>query len=185
MSSHHFVKEGQEPVLLILSIAPSSFEQAQTLLEWSPGIFVADTALETVLKWNIKIDGVMVPQSQKQKWTEVLKGQYPLAVVEHADGLLLQGLTQLILTSNHNLQLVDDEEVLSLQDLETITSASITVLRHGIRWSLIRAEKWSKWLPAGSTIQLVCGSNLSTQIMSSDGPYSVQLPPPFWVGEAV
>ncbi len=43
MSSHHFVKEGQEPALFILDNIP--FHYAESLLEWVPLVMVADRAL--------------------------------------------------------------------------------------------------------------------------------------------
>ena len=57
MSSHHFVKEGQEPALFILDNIP--FQYAESLLEWVPLVMVADRALENVLHWGIKIDVVL------------------------------------------------------------------------------------------------------------------------------
>jgi hypothetical protein len=95
MSSHHFVKEGQEPTLVIISLASASFEYIQTLLEWSPKVFVADHALSSVLRWNIKIDGVMIQPLEVQKWRQELRDQEPLQWVEYPDGSMLDALAAL------------------------------------------------------------------------------------------
>ncbi len=59
MSSHHFVKEKQEPALLILS--DSSFEKdiLEQLLEWSPIVIVEDKCLMQLNHEPIKIDYVL------------------------------------------------------------------------------------------------------------------------------
>lgn len=59
MSSHHFVKEKQEPALLILS--DSSFEKniLEQLLEWSPIVIVEDKCLMHLNHEPIKIDYVL------------------------------------------------------------------------------------------------------------------------------
>lgn len=59
MSSHHFVKEKQEPALLILS--DSSFDKniLEQLLEWSPIVIVEDKCLMMLNHEPIKIDYVL------------------------------------------------------------------------------------------------------------------------------
>ncbi|MFN4083679.1 MAG: thiamine diphosphokinase [Bacteroidia bacterium] len=56
MSSHHIVKDNQEPALIIANGQACSFELMQQLLEWSPVVMVLDGALERVLNCGIKID---------------------------------------------------------------------------------------------------------------------------------
>ena len=56
MSSHHFVKEDQEPALIIADASAVSFEKIQELLEWSPTVIVMESSLEMVLSWGIKMD---------------------------------------------------------------------------------------------------------------------------------
>ena len=46
MSSHHFVKEQQEPAVFILEVEGISFETVAPLLEWSPTLLVAQEAVE-------------------------------------------------------------------------------------------------------------------------------------------
>ncbi|MFM8851361.1 MAG: hypothetical protein ACKOE5_13325 [Cytophagales bacterium] len=183
MSSHHFVKEGQEPTLIILSILPASFEHVQSLLEWSPKVLVADSSLETVLHWGIKIDGVIVQQSQRHRWQQELKDQEPLHWMEYPNGSLRGTLTALSSLNNQKLQIVDDEEILPLPDLQTLACDAIAVIRHSLRWSLIRGGKWTKWVPAGTILLVVYDGNTSEQMVPHDGNHTIILPSPFWVGE--
>ncbi len=56
MSSHHIVKEKQEPALFIQDLGKFDLEFLGQLLEWSPSVFVGDAAYELVSSLGIKID---------------------------------------------------------------------------------------------------------------------------------
>ena len=81
MSSHHIVRDDQEPALIIANGASCSFELLGQLLEWSPLVVVLDNAIERVLQLDIKVDvllgdfdGEFNPEIYKEK-------QYPLEIV--------------------------------------------------------------------------------------------------------
>jgi thiamine pyrophosphokinase len=81
MSSHHIVRDDQEPALIIANGASCSFELLGQLLEWSPIVIVLDNAIERVLQLDIKIDvllgdfdGDFDPEIYKEK-------QFPLEIV--------------------------------------------------------------------------------------------------------
>lgn len=59
MSSHHIVREKQEPALLIISLARFDSEHLGQLLEWSPTVFASDKVYEQADHLGIKIDGVI------------------------------------------------------------------------------------------------------------------------------
>jgi thiamine pyrophosphokinase len=56
MSSHHIVREKQEPALIIANGESCSMELVGQLLEWTPTVIVLDGALERVLDLGIKVD---------------------------------------------------------------------------------------------------------------------------------
>ena len=56
MSSHHIVRDDQEPALIIANGASCNNELLGQLLEWSPLIIVLDSAIERVIELNIKVD---------------------------------------------------------------------------------------------------------------------------------
>ena len=81
MSSHHIVRDDQEPALIIANGASCSFELLGQLLEWSPIVVVLDNAIDRVLQLDIKVDvllgdfdGDFDPEIYKEK-------QYPLEIV--------------------------------------------------------------------------------------------------------
>ncbi|MBL7900865.1 MAG: thiamine diphosphokinase [Bacteroidia bacterium] len=59
MSSHHFVRDGQEPALIIANGEACSMDLLGQLLEWNPYVLVLDGALSRVLDLQIRIDAVL------------------------------------------------------------------------------------------------------------------------------
>lgn len=59
MSSHHIIREDQEPALIIANGQPCSYELMGQLLEWSPLVLVLDSALPKVIDLGIKVDVVL------------------------------------------------------------------------------------------------------------------------------
>lgn len=59
MSSHHVVRDQQEPALVIADLGNSSYESVKSLLEWSPTILVLNACLKEVIDWGINIDWVI------------------------------------------------------------------------------------------------------------------------------
>jgi thiamine pyrophosphokinase len=59
MSSHHIVREKQEPALLIMDLEGFLTENLGQLLEWSPTVIVAEDMYDHTESLGIKIDGVI------------------------------------------------------------------------------------------------------------------------------
>lgn len=59
MSSHHIVRQNQEPALIIANGQACDYELLGQLLEWSPFIVVLDGALSRVLDLGIHFDVVL------------------------------------------------------------------------------------------------------------------------------
>lgn len=85
MSSHHIVRDDQEPALIIANGAACNPELLGQLLEWSPLVIVLDSAIERVIELGIKVDvllgdfdGDFDPEYYKEK-------QYPLEIVYTPD----------------------------------------------------------------------------------------------------
>ncbi|SFH08795.1 thiamine pyrophosphokinase [Pedobacter insulae] len=66
MSSHHIVREKQEPALYIHYLGNFSEENLGQLLEWSPTVLVAASEYEKALSLGIKIDVVIGIDDQIQ-----------------------------------------------------------------------------------------------------------------------
>lgn len=85
MSSHHIVRDDQEPALIIANGESCSQSLMQQLLEWSPLVIVLDSAIERVIQLNIKVD-VLLGDFDRGFDTDYYKGlQYPIEIVHTPD----------------------------------------------------------------------------------------------------
>ena len=64
MSSHHIVREKQEPALLIRSLDGFSTEHLGQLLEWSPTVLVTENVYEQADSMGIKVDALITNNEQ-------------------------------------------------------------------------------------------------------------------------
>ncbi|MEB0250004.1 thiamine pyrophosphokinase, partial [Mucilaginibacter sp. 5B2] len=65
MSSHHIVREKQEPALLLLSLDNFSEELLGQLLEWSPTVIATPLIAEQMNSYEIKIDIIVADEIDK------------------------------------------------------------------------------------------------------------------------
>lgn len=85
MSSHHIVRDDQEPALIIANGAACSEELLGQLLEWSPLVIVLDSAIERVKDLNIKVDVLLGDFDRGFDPHEFIKSQYPIEIVHTPD----------------------------------------------------------------------------------------------------
>ncbi|HLO73011.1 MAG TPA: thiamine diphosphokinase [Flavobacterium sp.] len=81
MSSHHIVRDDQEPALIIANGASCSEELMGQLLEWSPLVIVLDSAIERVFELGIKVDVLLGDFDRGFNPEYYLEQQYPLTIV--------------------------------------------------------------------------------------------------------
>ena len=81
MSSHHIVRDDQEPALIIANGASCSQELMGQLLEWSPLVIVLDSAIERVFELGIKVDVLLGDFDRGFNPEYYLEKQYPLEIV--------------------------------------------------------------------------------------------------------
>jgi hypothetical protein len=194
MSSHHFVKEGQEPALLIMSNV--SMERTQPLLEWSPLILVAAEALEKVLSWGIRVDAVVLSHHDEQYVRQRLSEfqAVDLILITNNDDLLpaCVGFATRRLHSELNILCHHLEEVLSYMRHTDVMR--MTVLADDYRW--IFARSYRKWVSAGTLFKIDAGDNepevrvsglvwrAESMMAEKDGFICVSSPNPLWIGES-
>jgi hypothetical protein len=194
MSSHYFVKEGQEPALMIFDAMP--FSAASDLLAWAPLVVVSDRALESVLSWGIKID-VVLDFSEPKEQTELLDAQQPLQILrasDHASGLK-EVFQYLHSVNNPAVTILTNDPVGIISSIDGHTKVEVTIQSGTIRWSRI-ARDFQKWLPAGSQFHLLQVSGRlppvhgaiednGVFVTSDDGIVHISPAQPVWMGELI
>lgn len=85
MSSHHIVRNDQEPALIIANGASCNPELLGQLLEWSPLVIVLDSAIERVIQLDIKVD-VLLGDFDRSFNPEIYQTtQYPIEIIHTPD----------------------------------------------------------------------------------------------------
>jgi thiamine pyrophosphokinase len=85
MSSHHIIRDAQEPALIIANGEACSFELMGELLEWSPLVIVLDSAINRVLELGIKVDVLLGDFDRDFDAEKIRQEQYPIEIVHTPD----------------------------------------------------------------------------------------------------
>lgn len=160
MSSHHIVRDEQEPALLLWQAGQLSFEQAGQLLEWSPRVVVHQPALEEALAWGIKLDAICTTPDAMASAMAAVEHQQPVNVLSLPEQDALQAVIQWLRDRHQaSLYLVADaaaDYFLLLRQLEPLQPlAQIQVIGQGWRYSYFKSELVQKWLPRGSSLRVI------------------------------
>ena len=85
MSSHHIVRDDQEPALIIANGASCNPELLGQLLEWSPLVIVLDSAIERVMELDIKVDVLLGDFDRGFEPEKYQTSQYPIEIIHTPD----------------------------------------------------------------------------------------------------
>ncbi len=85
MSSHHIVRDDQEPALIIANGEPCHTELLGQLLEWSPFVIVLDAAIQRVMTLNIKVDVLLGDFDRDFDVAYYQKNQHPIEIIQIID----------------------------------------------------------------------------------------------------
>ena len=185
MSSHHFVKEDQEPALIIADASAVSFEKIQELLEWSPTVIVMESSLEMVLSWGIKMDVAIVKTESITRWTSILNDQMPVKLLTYSkEDALLTAFHFILAKKQYTANLVSDlNQPLSVFLASINNRLSVVVFSKQIRWSFLSSGKFEKWLPEKSSIKIFNPDEENKIIQTQqEGIFTIKRPAPFWIG---
>jgi hypothetical protein len=196
MSSHHFVKEGQEPALVVAE--PIDFELVASLLEWAPFVVVLEPALDVVLPWGIKVDAIIAEPSSVNRLIKETLHQSPIKVISTNNAPLIDTALNVLIAArqtNVHVCLNDPDPYFeyaecfkNLLDISFITTLS--------KWSFITSGKLNKWLPGNrnltirSKTPLVLTSGEAVIVGDvitalQDSVIEIRSDGPFWVNESL
>jgi hypothetical protein len=167
MSSHHFVKEGQEPALFVLDALP--FAVAAPLLEWAPLVLVAESALDQVQEWGIKIDIVLATPGQAQRATQIVSEQAPVTITELLTGesFLTKGLSELEGLGQAAVNILAASNDVFDEVAKFCPRLQMCILQEHLKWSAIPSGRFEKWYPAGVNLQV--RKSVPSQVLDLQG----------------
>ncbi len=145
MSSHHVVREKQEPALLILELDDFDEEQLGQLLEWSPTVLADTNAGEKLYSLGIKFDVLLTA-------AEPVFLQENLRIVPAGDDALKAGLQFLITEKYPAVNIIAGKN--SIPDLLAFADQLTLVIFCQNQKIYPVSSGFSKWKMAGETIYI-------------------------------
>lgn len=164
MSSHHIVRDDQEPALIIANGAPCSKELMGQLLEWSPLVIVLDSAIDRVIELGIKVDVLLGDFDRGFDPNKYLEMQYPLEIVYTPDQDKTDLEKAFDYLVNRKIPAVNVIWATGKRADHTITNiTNIVRLRDKLKIVLLDdhskifllPNKFEKWYPSGTPLSLI------------------------------
>lgn len=164
MSSHHIVRDDQEPALIIANGAACSKELLGQLLEWSPLVVVLDSAIERVIELGIKVD-VLLGDFDRGFDPEYYRNiQYPLEIVHTPDQDktdLEKAIDYLIERKFPAVNVIwatgrrADHTITNITNIVRYRDLIKIVVLDDHSKIFLLPQKFEKWYPAGTPLSLI------------------------------
>jgi len=147
MSSHHIVRENQEPALLILSLEELEDDILHQLLEWSPTLITLAENYEILHSRGIKVDVLLC----KGGLVADLPVEENRLVIPYEKSYWSNLFTYLIANKNNSLTILGESQI--ADHLKPwLADFSLTIIDRDFKFVLVK--KYEKWLPENTILSL-------------------------------
>ena len=147
MSSHHVVREKQEPALLVLGLDNFDDELLGQLLEWSPTVITTAETAEKLNSYGIKIDWIITDSVNEVEQSDVK------LMAANSNNLADAALKYLTAYEYPSVNIVTDE--LDLNDYSPYADRINLVIFNDNKKIFPVTPGFSKWKPAGDLIEIL------------------------------
>jgi thiamine pyrophosphokinase len=182
MSSHHIVREKQEPALLVLGMNNFEEELLGQLLEWSPTVITTPDTAEKLNSIGIKVDWIITNDA------EVIQQSDVKLIPATNNSPAVAAMKFLTANSYPAVNVIADE--LDLGDFLPYADKINLVIFNAQQKIYPVTSGFSKWKPAGEQIDILTQANTlkysglentgdSHYKTTSDGFFSLQFNQPF------
>lgn len=164
MSSHHIVRDDQEPALIIANGDACSAELLGQLLEWSPLVVVLDSAMERVLELGIKVDVLLGDFDRGFDANYYKEQQYPLEIVHtpNQDKTDLEKAFDYLIEKGHRAANViwatgkrADHTITNLTNIVAYRNLLKVVLLDDHSKVFLLQNQFEKWYTANTILSLI------------------------------
>lgn len=147
MSSHHIVREKQEPALLILGLDSFSDELLGQLLEWSPTVIVTPQTAEKIHAYGIKIDWIITNNTNSHLQSDI-------KLMPAGNDTETEAAIKYLITHGYSAVNIITDHVQLKDFLFYIDKINMVIYYRNQKIYPVNSG-FSKWKPAGETIQLI------------------------------
>jgi len=147
MSSHHVIREKQEPALLVLGLDNFPDEMLGQLLEWSPTVITTPQTAEKLVAYGIKIDWIITNQG-----AEILQSDVKLMPCRNGN-LIDAALSYLADNGFPAVNIITDE--LNINDYTNFAGRINLVIFNDQHKIYPVVPGFSKWKPVAELIRIL------------------------------
>lgn len=182
MSSHHIVREKQEPALLVLSLTDFSDELLGQLLEWSPTVITTSDVAEHLAAYEIKVDIIIADKAPADVQSDV-------KVIPQHDLPPVSAAMRFLADNGYPAVNVITRDV-ALSDFKLYVN-QINIVIYSVKQKIYPVTSgFSKWKPANENVGILSVySDLETNgllretgdvfVTTADGFFSLKFAEPF------
>jgi len=154
MSSHHFVREKQEPALLILADRPIPLALMEELLEWCPMIMIDDRCLYLLNHQPIKLDYVLQCSLNTDDLLAMISFQEQVNTIDVRGKLnIAKDAVDVLVAKGHDAISILGMDEQEFKRLASEQSAEILIAYYHDRKVFSLDHEFSKWKSAGAVFQ--------------------------------
>jgi thiamine pyrophosphokinase len=165
MSSHHIIRDEQEPALILADLDAFPFDLLGQLLEWAPYTICGEAALDQALKYGINLDVVVSPRQD----LDVLLGHFPsVQTFDFEDAWIEESMRHLIQREHKAVNVVTGDP---FRDIALMYKLSkwilVDVITPAAKYVHVNKE-FKKWMPLGAELINIESKNL----VINDAPFT-------------
>lgn len=145
MSSHHFVRDKQEPALIVANGASCSDTLLHQLLEWNPYVLVLDQAIHRFMEKGLKADALLGDFDRNLDFESIRQRQHPIEIIHTPDQEktdLEKGIEHLIRNGHSSANIVWATGLRADHTLNNLSSMA----KYSDRINLVMLDNWSRIL---------------------------------------
>ncbi len=186
MSSHHVVRDNQEPAIILHDVRYEDYPLVMNLLEWSPFVVLFDTSFEIVNAWGVKVD-LLVSENNPgllHEYEKTIEDQKPF-IVKHCS---FAELMSFLKEKGHSM-------INYLGELNKVkpffNEFEIVTFDKASQYSYFNTI-FEKWYPKGECLEIDCDHDYQVHNLSfenskytveKDGLVTVNSKSTFWIKE--
>lgn len=155
MSSHHVVRENQEPAVLFIEATNCDLNILNQALEWSPFVIATPASSKFLLDQGIKVDVIFY--EDQQLVNHIHLNQSNIELIQYEGNLLKEALLFLRKRNHFAVYIFSAFEKIPAF-LAKNSNLTINIFDFKTRWALVQ-NSTNKWFPKGRQL-LVLGSNV-------------------------
>lgn len=147
MSSHHIVREKQEPALLALQLDTFDDELLGQLLEWSPTVITTPHTAEQINAYGIKIDIIIGDEADAGAQSDV-------KLVPSGNGTVTETALEYLLASGYPAVNIITDDFKQEEYLAYADKINLVIFCRDKKIFPVTTG-FSKWKPAGETVEVL------------------------------